>query len=109
MKLSVRELQLADIANVVDYFINADAEFLKGMGAYKSKLPKKKEWTDKLIIEMKKSYAQKAFYYLIWLADNQPIGHCNVNNIQFEESATMHLHLWKKDKRKMDLGWSFLN
>jgi len=108
MKLSVRELQLADIEKVVDYFVHADTEFLKGMGADKSKLPEKKEWMEILKLEIKKSYAQKEFYYIIWLADKQPIGHSNVNNIAFKKSATIHLHLWEKDNRKNGLGLALL-
>ncbi len=108
MKLSVRELQLDDIEKIVDYFVNSSVEFMKGMGADKSKLLEKKEWIEKLKLELQKSYSQKEFYYIIWLVDNQPIGHSNVNNIEFKESATMHLHLWKNDKRKSGLGLEFL-
>lgn len=108
MKLSVRELQLADIENIVDYFFNASADFLKGMGADKSKLPVKKEWMAKLKLELQKPYQQKEFYYIIWLIDNQLVGHSNVNNIELGESATMHLHLWENDKRKSGLGLEFL-
>jgi len=43
MNLTVREMQLSDIEKIVDYFVNADLEFLKGMGADKSKLPKREE------------------------------------------------------------------
>jgi len=108
MKLSVRELQVADIEKVVNYFVHADADFLKGMGADKNKLPEKKAWIEKLKLGIKKSYPHKEFYDIIWLADNQPIGHSNVNNIKFEESATMHLHLWENDKRKKGLGLELL-
>tara|TARA_B110000093_G_C12781413_1_gene330681 strand:+ start:81 stop:638 length:558 start_codon:yes stop_codon:yes gene_type:complete len=108
MKLTVREIQAKEIEKIVDYFVNADTEFLKGMGADKSKLPKKKEWIEKLESEFKKSYAEKEFYYIIWLFDNQAIGHSNINNIEFGKSATMHLHLWNNDKRKSGLGLDFL-
>ena len=108
MKLAVRELILSDIEKVVDYFINSNAGFLKGMGADKSKLPEKKEWTEKLKLEFKKPYAQKEFYYIIWLIDKQPVGHSNVNNIEFGKSAMMHLHIWNNDKRKRGLGVELL-
>jgi len=108
MKLTVREIQANEIEKIVDYFINADTEFLKGMGADKSKLPKKKEWIEKLESEFKKSNTEKGFYYIIWLFDNEAIGHSNINNIGFGKSATMHLHLWNNDKRKSGLGLDFL-
>ncbi len=108
MKLSTRELQASDIEKIVDYFVNSDEEFLKEMGADKSKLPQKKEWLEKLNLEFQKPYSKKEFYYIIWLLDDEAIGHTNVNNIEFKESAKMHLHLWKNDHRKAGLGYEFL-
>lgn len=108
MKLSVRELQLADIEYIVDYFVNANADFLKGMGADKSKLPERKAWLEKLKLEFEKPYTEKEFYYIIWLVDNEAVGHSNVNKIVFEESATMHLHMWKNIRRKGGLGLEFM-
>lgn len=109
MKLNVREIRPNDIEKIVDYFVNADAEFLKGMGADKSKLPQREEWIKKLESEFKKTYKNKDFYYIIWLIDDQPIGHSNIHKIEFGNIATMHLHLWKNDKRKNGLGLKFLN
>ena len=108
MKLTVREMQVDELEKIVDYFLNADAEFLKGMGADKSKLPKRKEWIQKLETEFDKPYTEKDFYYIIWLLDNKAIGHSNINTIQFGKSAVMHLHLWDNDKRKRGLGVDYL-
>jgi [ribosomal protein S5]-alanine N-acetyltransferase len=108
MKLSVREIKLKDIEKIVDYFILADSEFLIEMGADKNKLPQREAWIEKLVSEYEKSYKAKAFYYIIWLLDNQEIGHSNINNIDFGKSATMHLHLWNNEKRSDGLGMAFL-
>lgn len=108
MTLTVREIQLNDIEKIVDYFILADEKFLHGMGADKSKLPDKREWIKTLESELKKSYTNKEFYYIIWLLDNQEVGHSNINNIEFGKSATMHLHLWNGEIRKRGLGLDFL-
>jgi len=108
MKLSVRELKAEDIEKIVDYFVYADEDFLKGMGADKSKLPNKDHWIKKLNLELQKPYEEKEFYYIIWLADNEPIGHSNVNNIAFNKSAKMHLHLWKPNLRQNGLGFKLL-
>ena len=43
-----------------------------------------------------------------WLFDNQPIGHSNINQIKFGNTATMHLHLWDSATRKKGLGIQFL-
>jgi RimJ/RimL family protein N-acetyltransferase len=108
MQLNVREIERNDIEKIVDYFVNADAEFLKEMGADKSRLPKREEWIEKLESEFKKIPKEKEFYYIIWLIDEEPIGHSNINKIEFGNIATMHLHLWRNDKRKNGLGFDFL-
>ena len=51
---------------------------------------------------------EKEFYYILWLLDNQPIGHSNINQIKFGNTATMHLHLWDSATRKKGLGIQFL-
>ena len=108
IRLSVREMLEIDIERIVDYFVDADAEFLKGMGADKSKMPERKQWIEKLQAQNQKPYGQKDFFYVIWLIDNQPTGHSNINTIDFGKSAVMHLHLWNGDKRKKGLGLEFL-
>ncbi len=47
-------------------------------------------------------------YYLLWFLDNIPIGHSNIDNIKYEETAFMHLHLWKSNFRHRNLGFQFL-
>ncbi len=108
MKLNVRELQLSDIEKIVDYFVKADTELLMRMGADKGKLPKREEWIKKLEIEYNTPFKEKEFYYIVWLIDSLPVGHSNINKINFGKDATMHLHLWKNEKRKKGLGLSFL-
>ncbi len=108
MKLSTRELIESDIEYIVDYFLNADIDFLKHMGADKQKLPERKPWIYLIKAEYGKSYEDKKFYYIIWLIDGEPVGHSNINNIQFGESATMHLHLWNNDSRRKGLAAEFL-
>ena len=73
--MEVRELEASDIGKIVDYFIQADSCFLKGMGAEKSKLPKRETWIQNLQFELFKPYIIKDNYYIIWLIDKQPVGH----------------------------------
>lgn len=97
-----------DIEKIVDYFIDSDVEYLKGMGAEKSKLPSRKEWIDKLKQDYEKGNDEKTFYYIIWLIESEAVGHSNINNIDFGKSATMHLHLWEGVNRKNGLGEKLL-
>ena len=108
MNLSVRELEIHEIGRMVDYFITAKDSFLKGMGADKSKLPTRDDWIQKLELDFNKPSTEKEFYYILWLFDNQPIGHSNINQIKFGNTATMHLHLWDSATRKKGLGIQFL-
>ena len=108
MKITVREFIAADIEKIVGYFIDADSDFLKGMGAEKNKLPKREKWIQNLQSELLKPYKKKEYYYIVWLLDGKPVGHSNVNHILFGESATMHLHLWETKIRKRGLGLKFL-
>ena len=100
MKTSIREMTPADIPQVVDYFILADANYLKGMGADKDKLPGRAEWIKKIELELGKPFHEKEIYYVIWQVDNQAIGHSNINQISYGKQANMHLHIWDRKNRR---------
>ncbi len=108
MNLSVREMKESDIAMVVDYFVSADAEYLRGMGADKSKLMNRKEWIEMLRGELNLPMKKKKFYYMIWEVDGKPLGHSNINEIEYGTVATVHLHLWSNKKRKKGMGLHLL-
>lgn len=108
MKISVREIQKGELHFIIDYFSNADATYLSAMGADKSKMPDKKEWMLKLITDFNKPVTEKEFYYLLWLVDNHPVGHSNINKINFADSANMHLHMWESNKRQKGMGFKFV-
>ncbi len=108
MEIGTREMISSDIEKVVDYFINADAMFLKGMGADKTKFPDRNTWITLIQSELNKPNPQKEFYYIIWLINDEPVGHSNINKIHYGNHATMHLHLWNTQQRKKGLGIRFL-
>ncbi|WP_459210887.1 GNAT family N-acetyltransferase [Aquimarina rhabdastrellae] len=108
MKIEAREMCLNEIELMVDYFLNAEAAFLEKMGVDRAKLPEREQWIKKLQLDIVKPFNERAFFYVVWLMDNEPIGHSNINNIVFGSSATMHLHVWKNEKRKSGLGLHFL-
>ncbi|MBN4081184.1 GNAT family N-acetyltransferase [Caldithrix abyssi] len=108
MDKEIREIKETDIEFVIDYFISATPDFLHGMGADSNKLPNKEEWIKLLQKELKKENNEKEFYYIIWLIEGKPIGHSNINKIQYGKEAFMHLHLWKSDKRKKGIGSYFI-
>lgn len=106
--LSVREIQEPDFANIVDYFLNADKDFLLMMGVDSSKLPEREKWLQLLSDEYNQPFERKKFYYVIWLLNNTPIGHSNINKIIFGEEAYMHLHIWDTQRRQKGAGVEFI-
>jgi RimJ/RimL family protein N-acetyltransferase len=107
-KTSVRYLEINDHKNIVDYFLNADKDFLISLGVDISKLPSRQEWLDILSSNFELSIYQKKFFYIIWLIDTEAVGHSNINKIIFEDEAYMHLHIWDKQTRQKGIGVEFL-
>lgn len=102
--ISVREIELKDIDLIADYWLNSDADFLINMGVDLNKLPTRKGLTSMLTNQISLSYKEKSSYALIWEFNQTPVGHSNVNDIDYGNQATMHLHLWRSDHRKKGMG-----
>ncbi len=102
--LSVRELQASDIELIIAYWLNAEPDYLVGMGVDLGKIPGRDHWFNLLNNQLGLPYEEKKSYCMIWLIDGQPVGHCNVNNIRFGEEAYMHLHMWNPDIRQRGMG-----
>ncbi len=101
---SVREIQETDIELLIQYWQNADDDFLIAMGVDLAKLPSKTEWESMLNHVVNAPIEQKKSYCIIWLEDGEPIGHSNVNKILFADEAYMHLHLWNSNSRQKGIG-----
>lgn len=102
--IKVREIALKDIDLIADYWLRSDGDFLIGMGVDLKKLPARADLINMLTSQLNNPIAEKKSYALIWELDGKQIGHSNVNNIEFGEQATMHLHLWRSNNRKKGLG-----
>lgn len=102
--LSVREIRESDIDLIINYWLTAEPAFLKGMGVDIDKIPTKEKWVDILSEQLNQPYETKKSYCIIWQLDNKPIGHNNVNNIEFGKEAYMHLHMWNNNVRQKGMG-----
>lgn len=107
--LSVREIQQEDIDLIIAYWLESDRAFMEGMGVDMDKMPSRKEWNDMLQAQLRTPFDKKKSYAMIWLYDNKPIGHCNINKIVWQQEAHMHLHLWNKDVRQQGMGTELVN
>lgn len=106
--LSVRELEPGDIPLLLDYWFNASPPFLRDMGVDLNKMPSRQQFNDMLLTQLALPVEKRQSYCLVWLADNQPVGHSNTNPTVFGVEGKMHLHLWQADERKRGLGTSFV-
>lgn len=94
---------------VINYFLDADHQFLEGMGVAPKRLPDAAEWRQLLIEDLDRQAWQKKTYYLIWVLDGAPVGHVNINKIVYGDHAFMHLHIWDPQRRREGNGTRFLN
>lgn len=106
--LDVRPMKFEECGLMMDYFINSSESFLLGMGALKEKLLDKQDWLSLLKEDFQKPLSEREFYYLIWLFDDRPVGHTNINQIEFGSKAKMHLHLWNSSDRQKGIALKFL-
>jgi len=107
-QLSVREIQHSDIEPLSDYWFKSDPQFLVDMGVDLSKMPAREQWHQMLDQQINQSYREKQSYCIVWLLNNEPVGHSNINRIVFGEEAYLHLHIWKKDNRTKGMGLQFV-
>jgi RimJ/RimL family protein N-acetyltransferase len=105
---NVREITLADIEPLTNYWMNASHDFLVGMGVDVSKMPSRQEFENMLTEQISQPLEQKKSYCIIWLANGEPVGHSNINKIIFGQEAYMHLHLWNTVSRQHGMGTNFV-
>jgi RimJ/RimL family protein N-acetyltransferase len=96
-----------EVEQMVDYFLDADDAFLKGMGVDRSKLPLRNDWIASALRDDARPNHEKERAYLAWVYDGVAIGHSSINKIQVGEEAFIHLHLWSARRRRAGLGTAF--
>ena len=97
-----------EVVHMVDYFHDADDDFLALLGADRDRFPTRQEWTDLVRTDMDRTFPERDFYYLAWEVDGRPVGHCNINKIDFGRQAFLHLHMWDGLARGQGLGTQLL-
>lgn len=100
LRFHVRQMRLDEVRLMIRYFLDADHEFLNGMGVDPGKLPSESVWLELLEEDFARPIRKKQFDYLVWEIDGTPVGHCNINQISFGQLAYMHLHIWNAHNRR---------
>ena len=107
-KLNVREIRESDINFIADYWSTATPEYLLNMGVDLKKMPARSDFLTMLSNQIKLNYEHKKSFALIWEVDGKPVGHSNVNPIEFGNQAFMHLHIWYPEYRGKGFGEKFV-
>ena len=93
---------------MIDYFLDADDAYLRGMGADRSRFPSRNDWLREVLADQKRAESRKDRIYLGWFYNGRLVGHSSVNQIEIGEQAYLHLHLWDPALRRNGLGAEFL-
>ena len=94
----------SDAEMIINYFLQADNEYLQRLGVDRNKLPGPDEWKAILNDEIEKPVNKKKLFYVIWEINNVPVGHSHIANIIYGREAYMHLHLWDSGNREKGNG-----
>ena len=89
---------------IVDYFLQAKEEYLRGMGVEPARLLDRGAWLQKLEADHQRPDPEKETCFVIWEVDEVAAGHSNINKIRYGDEAFIHLHLWQPDLRKRGTG-----
>lgn len=102
----VRELTVDDIPSILNYWETRSDENLIKMGCDIQKVRSfnSSEYSSMLMTQLALPYEQRTVYFVIWMYNDQPIGHSNMGKIQFGEEGTMHLHIWDTYNRQRGIG-----
>jgi len=92
------------IQPLAEYWYALDKNAMLRMGVDENKIPDRKDFEEGLLYQINQKDTKKKAFALIAFVDDEAIGHCNLNPIQFGEIAKMHLHIWKSRYRKSGLG-----
>ncbi|MEI9919184.1 MAG: GNAT family protein [Bacteroidota bacterium] len=106
--IAVREMKHKDAELIARYFLDATPDYLKTMGIDSAKFPTLDNWISMMQSDIGKPMEEKEFFYVIWMFENKPIGHSNINKIVYGQEAYMHLHLWSADRRHKGIGTSLV-
>lgn len=106
--LSIREIQLSDIPLLINYWLGADESHLRMKGVEPSLLPSAELFSANLKAQIEFQYANKKSYCIIWELDGEPVGHSNLNPVEYGKEAYMQLHMWGKGERQRGLGLEFM-
>ena len=108
MDLEIRHFRTKqEYGQMVDYFTQSPETFLRGMGIDPAKVPSREDWLAEVWADHHKPGPEKDRIYLAWIYEGELAGHSSINKIRWGEDASIHLHLWKPELRRIGIGAEF--
>jgi len=107
-RLVVREMQLAEVGNRIDYFHDSSDEHLLKLGVDRASLPSKEAWHATYEEDYALPLEDRKGLSLIWKLDGRTVGFSSTDRIVFGEEAFMHLHIVSPDLRHQGFGTGFV-
>jgi RimJ/RimL family protein N-acetyltransferase len=104
MEISVREMSLDETTLVIEYFHSSTPEHLEMLGVDPTRLSSKADWEVRFRQLYQVPIADRPAYFVIWIADDLPVGFSSCDKIRFGEQANMHLHVTRPDLRQQGIG-----
>ena len=92
-RLTVREMQLADVEIRINYFRDASDEDLHTMRVDRALLPTQEAWHSLYEEDHARPIQDRVNFSLVWEFDGRAVGFSSVSNIAFGKEAFMHMHI----------------
>jgi RimJ/RimL family protein N-acetyltransferase len=106
--LTVREMELAEVAIRIDYFHDSTDDHLHTLGVDRAKLPSRAEWHEFYELDYARPIRERVNYSLIWELAEEIVGFSSVDQITFGTDAYMHLHILNPTRRHAGMGTQFV-
>jgi RimJ/RimL family protein N-acetyltransferase len=104
----VRPMRLDEVGFRIDYFHDADDEYLVKLGVDRALLPSRADWLAFYEEDFARPLAERETYNLAWELDGRLFGFSSTDHIEFGEQALMHLHIAEPARRRQGLGTEFV-
>jgi RimJ/RimL family protein N-acetyltransferase len=106
--LTVREMELAEVAVRIDYFHNATDDHLRTLGVDRALLPSRAAWHEFYELDYARPIRDRVSYSLLWEFADEIVGFSSVDQTRFGTDAFMHLHILNPTQRRGGMGAQFV-
>jgi len=104
MALVVREMELAEVDLIIDYFHSAPSEHLEILGVDPTRLPSPDRWRQHYAADYARPPGERSALLVLWELDGVPLGFSTADKIRVGRQANMHLHIVEPQLRRAGYG-----